>query len=62
VDVKRVNNIFKVATSPNASTAGSSVNVDHLPKESLGSTLSATKAEIDDWRMKGLKLIAGGNV
>ncbi|KAJ3101707.1 UDP-N-acetylglucosamine pyrophosphorylase [Phlyctochytrium planicorne] len=61
IDVDRVNNIFKVATSapPSASAVSS---LSPLPKTSFDSVITADASKVAEWRKKGLELIARNQV
>ncbi|KAJ3110322.1 UDP-N-acetylglucosamine pyrophosphorylase [Phlyctochytrium bullatum] len=61
IDVNRVNNIFKIATSAPPSAAETSA-LSPLPKESFDSVITADKTKVAAWRAKGLELIARNQV
>ncbi|KAJ3417085.1 UDP-N-acetylglucosamine pyrophosphorylase [Chytridiales sp. JEL 0842] len=61
VDVARVNNIFKVATSVPPSAAETAA-LAPLPPSSFDSVISANPAKVTQWRDRGLKAIAEGKV
>ncbi|KAJ3183940.1 hypothetical protein HK101_009864 [Irineochytrium annulatum] len=61
IDVARVNNIFKVATSAPPSAANVS-SLSPLPKSSFDSVISADPSKVAGWRSKGLEMIAAGKV